>query len=586
MIMSDADVLDAADVDGAAAAARRSKPAAVTVRGGRVVDPALRGSLGAARRDRHPPGVPGRDGEALPRREARGERRQRDAHRRGDRHAPLEPLQEDRPLRPAARPRGRRAVTPEAVRRHFEETGALLSGHFKLSSGLHADTYLQCARVLQHPDRAGVLGAALAALLAPERPRGRRLARDGRRHHRARGRARRWACARSSRSASDGSVRPPARVRPRAGRAGRRDRGRRDDREVHEARCSTCFASRGRRPGRVRGRSWTGARPPRRRPPSTAFPTARSCRSRSRRGSPRRARCARAGSPSSRPGRGISRRRHDARTPSSSSTGRGTRAARPGSTATFGGRRARRRTDPVAEVVVRVDAGRRSAARVRDGAVAGARVGAPREVVRLPVLPATCPCRAERRSTSDVRLASGAEVPAFRYDVAVRRTRGARASRRSAARVAALPAPDSVLVATTQGQGTSRRTAVDPRLVPRRWSLLLGRGGRRPRARALPCWTSAAARAGSSRAGTPTTLSGGSSARDLNRGPDRVGARATSASVATWEVNGLRPPLAHPDGGFDLVLAVVRPHPPLPREPEGAGSRRSGGSSRRADTRS
>jgi orotate phosphoribosyltransferase len=61
-------------------------------------------------------------------------------------------------------------VTPDAVRRHFEETGALLSGHFRLSSGLHADRYLQCARVLQHPERAGALGAALAALVAPERP--------------------------------------------------------------------------------------------------------------------------------------------------------------------------------------------------------------------------------------------------------------------------------------------------------------------------------------------------------------------------------------------------------------------------------
>lgn len=61
-------------------------------------------------------------------------------------------------------------MTPEAVRRHFEETGALLAGHFRLSSGLHADRYLQCAKVLQHPDRAGALGAALAALLAPERP--------------------------------------------------------------------------------------------------------------------------------------------------------------------------------------------------------------------------------------------------------------------------------------------------------------------------------------------------------------------------------------------------------------------------------
>jgi orotate phosphoribosyltransferase len=92
-------------------------------------------------------------------------------------------------------------VTPEAVRRHFEETGALLSGHFKLSSGLHADRYLQCAKVLQHPDRAGLLGAALAALLAPERPGVVVVARDGRRHHRPRGRARPLGCARSSRSA-------------------------------------------------------------------------------------------------------------------------------------------------------------------------------------------------------------------------------------------------------------------------------------------------------------------------------------------------------------------------------------------------
>jgi len=61
-------------------------------------------------------------------------------------------------------------MTPEEVRRHFEETGALLTGHFRLSSGLHADRYLQCAKVLQYPDRAGALGAALAAQLAPFGP--------------------------------------------------------------------------------------------------------------------------------------------------------------------------------------------------------------------------------------------------------------------------------------------------------------------------------------------------------------------------------------------------------------------------------
>lgn len=58
-------------------------------------------------------------------------------------------------------------MNPDDVRRHFEESGALLSGHFKLSSGLHSDRYLQCAKVLQWPARAGALGAALAAKLAP-----------------------------------------------------------------------------------------------------------------------------------------------------------------------------------------------------------------------------------------------------------------------------------------------------------------------------------------------------------------------------------------------------------------------------------
>jgi orotate phosphoribosyltransferase len=44
----------------------------------------------------------------------------------------------------------------------FEKTGALLSGHFRLSSGLHSDRYLQCARLLQWPDRAEDAGCELA----------------------------------------------------------------------------------------------------------------------------------------------------------------------------------------------------------------------------------------------------------------------------------------------------------------------------------------------------------------------------------------------------------------------------------------
>jgi orotate phosphoribosyltransferase len=61
-------------------------------------------------------------------------------------------------------------VTEDEVRREFSEAGALLHGHFKLSSGLHSGAYLQCAKVLQWPGRAGPLGAALASLLAPFSP--------------------------------------------------------------------------------------------------------------------------------------------------------------------------------------------------------------------------------------------------------------------------------------------------------------------------------------------------------------------------------------------------------------------------------
>ena len=47
----------------------------------------------------------------------------------------------------------------------FRRMGALLDGHFKLSSGLHSPAYLQCALVLQHPAEAEKLGRALAAML-------------------------------------------------------------------------------------------------------------------------------------------------------------------------------------------------------------------------------------------------------------------------------------------------------------------------------------------------------------------------------------------------------------------------------------
>jgi orotate phosphoribosyltransferase len=49
--------------------------------------------------------------------------------------------------------------------RDFEETGALLTGHFRLSSGLHSDRYLQCARLLMWPERAEQAGRDLGAAL-------------------------------------------------------------------------------------------------------------------------------------------------------------------------------------------------------------------------------------------------------------------------------------------------------------------------------------------------------------------------------------------------------------------------------------
>lgn len=47
----------------------------------------------------------------------------------------------------------------------FRATGAYLSGHFRLTSGLHSPEYLQCALVLQHPAHAARFGVELAAAL-------------------------------------------------------------------------------------------------------------------------------------------------------------------------------------------------------------------------------------------------------------------------------------------------------------------------------------------------------------------------------------------------------------------------------------
>lgn len=56
-------------------------------------------------------------------------------------------------------------MTDEEVLHEFRSCEALLEGHFKLSSGRHSAHYLQCARVLMNPDRAGRLARALAQKL-------------------------------------------------------------------------------------------------------------------------------------------------------------------------------------------------------------------------------------------------------------------------------------------------------------------------------------------------------------------------------------------------------------------------------------
>ena len=54
------------------------------------------------------------------------------------------------------------ADTDQHLLNVLKETGALLEGHFLLSSGLHSTRYLQCARVLQHPEHAEWAGRAIA----------------------------------------------------------------------------------------------------------------------------------------------------------------------------------------------------------------------------------------------------------------------------------------------------------------------------------------------------------------------------------------------------------------------------------------
>ncbi|RGP40104.1 Orotate phosphoribosyltransferase [Altererythrobacter insulae] len=59
-------------------------------------------------------------------------------------------------------------MTEDEVLSEFRSCGALLEGHFLLSSGRHSAHYLQCARVLMNPERAGRIAVAIAQNLPRE----------------------------------------------------------------------------------------------------------------------------------------------------------------------------------------------------------------------------------------------------------------------------------------------------------------------------------------------------------------------------------------------------------------------------------
>src|SRR2546426_4938412 len=52
--------------------------------------------------------------------------------------------------------------SPDQVLQLLRVTGALLEGHFILTSGMHSGGYAQCAKILQYPQHAETLGRWIA----------------------------------------------------------------------------------------------------------------------------------------------------------------------------------------------------------------------------------------------------------------------------------------------------------------------------------------------------------------------------------------------------------------------------------------
>src|SRR6266566_4919479 len=59
------------------------------------------------------------------------------------------------------------AAVPVDLPALLRETGALLQGHFRLSSGLHSPNYVQCALLLEHPRHAKAIGEELGDRVRP-----------------------------------------------------------------------------------------------------------------------------------------------------------------------------------------------------------------------------------------------------------------------------------------------------------------------------------------------------------------------------------------------------------------------------------
>jgi orotate phosphoribosyltransferase len=62
------------------------------------------------------------------------------------------------------------SATVDSVLDRFRRVGALLEGHFRLTSGLHSPGYMQCALVLQHPREAEACGVEIAAKVGDLNP--------------------------------------------------------------------------------------------------------------------------------------------------------------------------------------------------------------------------------------------------------------------------------------------------------------------------------------------------------------------------------------------------------------------------------